>query len=39
VAVLDADKLQLLTRKESQKDVPNYFIKNHYCPTKILSKG
>jgi dipeptidyl aminopeptidase/acylaminoacyl peptidase len=28
VAVLDADKLQLLTRKESQKDVPNYFIKN-----------
>jgi dipeptidyl aminopeptidase/acylaminoacyl peptidase len=28
IAVLDADKLQLLTRKESQKDVPNYFIKN-----------
>jgi dipeptidyl aminopeptidase/acylaminoacyl peptidase len=28
VDVLDADKLQLLTRKESQKDVPNYFVKN-----------
>jgi dipeptidyl aminopeptidase/acylaminoacyl peptidase len=28
LAILDADKLQLLTRKESQKDVPNYFIKN-----------
>jgi dipeptidyl aminopeptidase/acylaminoacyl peptidase len=28
IAVLDADKLQLLTRKESQKEVPNYFIKN-----------
>ena len=26
--VLDAGKLVLLTRKESQKDVPNYFIKN-----------
>ncbi|KIO74532.1 peptidase S9, partial [Pedobacter lusitanus] len=26
--VLDAKKLILLTRKESQKDVPNYFIKN-----------
>ena len=26
--VLDADKLVLLTRRESQKDVPNYFIKN-----------
>lgn len=26
--VLDADKLVLLTRKESQKDVPNYYIKN-----------
>ncbi len=26
--VLDADKLILLTRRESQKDVPNYFIKN-----------
>ncbi|MBC7721577.1 MAG: S9 family peptidase [Pedobacter sp.] len=26
--VLDANKLTLLTRKESQKDVPNYFIKN-----------
>ena len=25
VDVLDADNLQLLTRKESQKDVPNYF--------------
>ncbi|MGY0040623.1 hypothetical protein [Pedobacter sp. NJ-S-72] len=28
VDVLDANKLVLLTRKESQKDVPNYFIKN-----------
>jgi dipeptidyl aminopeptidase/acylaminoacyl peptidase len=28
VDVLDVDKLQLLTRKESQKNVPNYFIKN-----------
>ena len=26
--MLDADKLVLLTRRESQKDVPNYFIKN-----------
>lgn len=26
--VLDADKLVLLTRRESQKEVPNYFIKN-----------
>ncbi|MGN6416362.1 MAG: prolyl oligopeptidase family serine peptidase [Pseudobacter sp.] len=26
--VLDADKLVLLTRRESQKDMPNYFIKN-----------
>ncbi len=26
--VLDADKLVLLTRKESQKQVPNYYIKN-----------
>lgn len=26
--VLDADKLVLLTRRESQKDVPNYYIKN-----------
>ncbi|WP_432708493.1 prolyl oligopeptidase family serine peptidase [Pedobacter sp.] len=26
--VLDADKLVLLTRKESQQDVPNYYIKN-----------
>ncbi len=26
--VLDANDLVLLTRKESQKDVPNYFIKN-----------
>ncbi|MET1054031.1 MAG: prolyl oligopeptidase family serine peptidase [Pedobacter sp.] len=26
--VLDANKLVLLTRRESQKDVPNYFIKN-----------
>ncbi|WP_367865740.1 alpha/beta hydrolase family protein [Pedobacter sp. WC2423] len=28
VDVLDANKLVLLTRKESQKDVPNYYIKN-----------
>ena len=28
IEVLNADNLQLLTRKESQKDVPNYFIKN-----------
>ena len=26
--VIDADKLVLLTRRESQKEVPNYFIKN-----------
>lgn len=26
--VLDADKLILVTRKESQKEVPNYYIKN-----------
>lgn len=26
--VVDADKLVLLTRRESQKDVPNYYIKN-----------
>lgn len=26
--VIDADKLLVLTRKESQTDVPNYFIKN-----------
>jgi dipeptidyl aminopeptidase/acylaminoacyl peptidase len=28
VKVLDADKLELLTRKESEKDMPNYWIKN-----------
>lgn len=28
VDVLDANKLVLLTRKESQKEVPNYYIKN-----------
>ncbi|HQV87498.1 MAG TPA: prolyl oligopeptidase family serine peptidase, partial [Chitinophagaceae bacterium] len=28
VKVLDADKLQLLTSKESEKEVPNYWIKN-----------
>jgi dipeptidyl aminopeptidase/acylaminoacyl peptidase len=28
VDVLDADKLVLLTRRESQKDMPNYYIKN-----------
>ena len=26
--ILDADKLVLLTRRESQKDMPNYYIKN-----------
>lgn len=26
--VIDADKLVLLTRRESQKDMPNYYIKN-----------
>src|SRR6185295_5783458 len=26
--VLDADKLEILTRKESEKEVPNYWIKN-----------
>ncbi len=28
VKVLDADKLQLLTRRESEKEVPNYWLKN-----------
>ena len=28
VSVMNADKLELLTRKESEKDVPNYWIKN-----------
>lgn len=28
VEVLDVDKLVLLTRRESQKDMPNYYIKN-----------
>ena len=28
VRVLDADKLQLLTRRESEKEMPNYWIKN-----------
>lgn len=28
VKVLDADKLQLLTSRESEKEVPNYWIKN-----------
>ncbi len=26
--ILDADKLEILTRKESEKEVPNYWIKN-----------
>ncbi|MBI5856796.1 MAG: prolyl oligopeptidase family serine peptidase [Sphingobacteriales bacterium] len=26
--VMDADKLQLLTRKENEKEVPNYWVKN-----------
>ncbi len=34
VDVLDPDKLVLLTRRESQKEVPNYFIKN-----LVLRKG
>jgi dipeptidyl aminopeptidase/acylaminoacyl peptidase len=28
VRVMDADKLELLTRRESEKEVPNYWIKN-----------
>lgn len=28
IRVMDADKLTLLTRKESEKEVPNYWIKN-----------
>lgn len=28
VRVLDADKLQLLTRRESEKEMPNYWLKN-----------
>ena len=28
IRVLNADKLELLTRKESEKEVPNYWIKN-----------
>lgn len=28
VQVLDADKLQLLTRRESEKEMPNYWLKN-----------
>jgi dipeptidyl aminopeptidase/acylaminoacyl peptidase len=28
VRVLDADKLELLTRRESEKEMPNYWIKN-----------
>jgi dipeptidyl aminopeptidase/acylaminoacyl peptidase len=28
VKVIDADKLQLITRRESEKEVPNYWIKN-----------
>ena len=28
VSVLDAENLQVITRRESQTDVPNYFIKN-----------
>lgn len=28
IRVIDADKLTLLTRKESEKEVPNYWIKN-----------
>jgi dipeptidyl aminopeptidase/acylaminoacyl peptidase len=28
VRVMDADKLQLLTRRESEKEMPNYWIKN-----------
>ncbi|MEN9958929.1 MAG: hypothetical protein RLZZ474_1173 [Bacteroidota bacterium] len=32
--VIDADKLLVLTRKESQTDVPNYFIKNLLNPAQ-----
>ncbi|NCT93767.1 MAG: prolyl oligopeptidase family serine peptidase [Chitinophagaceae bacterium] len=35
--VLDADKLILLTRRESQKDAPNYYIKN--LVTKIADRA
>lgn len=28
IKILNADKLELLTRKESEKEVPNYWIKN-----------
>ena len=28
VKLMDADKLELLTRKETEKEVPNYFLKN-----------
>jgi dipeptidyl aminopeptidase/acylaminoacyl peptidase len=28
IEVIDADKLELLTRKESEKEMPNYWIKN-----------
>jgi dipeptidyl aminopeptidase/acylaminoacyl peptidase len=28
IRVMDADKLQLLTRRESEKEMPNYWIKN-----------
>jgi dipeptidyl aminopeptidase/acylaminoacyl peptidase len=35
--VIDADKLQVLTRKESKTDVPNYFIKNLLNPAQDKS--
>jgi dipeptidyl aminopeptidase/acylaminoacyl peptidase len=35
--VIDAEKLQVLTRKESKTDVPNYFIKNLLNPAQDKS--
>ena len=36
VKVMDADKLQLLTRKESEKEMPNFWLKN--LKTKIADR-
>jgi dipeptidyl aminopeptidase/acylaminoacyl peptidase len=35
--IIDADKMLVVTRKESQKDVPNYFIKNLNAATADLA--
>lgn len=37
VKVMDADKLQLLTRKESEKEMPNFWLKN--IKTKIADRA